>query len=100
FPEALNNVGIFYGQQRDLARAETYFRQAVERRPTYGEAANNLALVLRGRGDTASAIALLQTFVEASPAFEPAYITLSRLYMTTARPRGARQVLTRPLQPH
>ena len=39
FPEALNNLGIFYGQQRDLAQAETYFKQAVARRPTYGEAA-------------------------------------------------------------
>ena len=27
FPEALNNVGIFFGQQRDLERAEPYFRR-------------------------------------------------------------------------
>ena len=51
FPEALNNLGIFFGRQGDLDRALTYFQQAVDKRPGYGEAANNLALVLAARGE-------------------------------------------------
>ena len=50
FPEALNNLGIFFGRQGDLDRAQTYFQQAVDKRADYGEAANNLALVLAARG--------------------------------------------------
>ena len=40
---------------RPRSRAERYFQQAVEKRPGYGEAANNLALVLSARGDAPTA---------------------------------------------
>jgi Tfp pilus assembly protein PilF/peroxiredoxin len=98
FPEALNNLGIYFGQQRDLERAQAYFRQAVDKRPDYGEAANNLALVLAARGDTASAIALLERFLADNAGFEPAYLTLCRLYLKAGQQREGTQVLERLLQ--
>ena len=75
-----------------------YFRQAVEKRPDYGEAANNLALVLNARGDKGAATALLERLLKDNPAFEPAYVTLCRLYLASGQPRQAMQVLERLLQ--
>ena len=33
FPEAFNNLGIYFARQGDMAQAEAYFRQAVAARP-------------------------------------------------------------------
>ena len=41
-------------------RAERYFREALARRADYGEAANNLALVLVARGQADEAVELLE----------------------------------------
>jgi tetratricopeptide (TPR) repeat protein len=70
----------------------------VEARPTYGEAGNNLALVLMARDDPANAVAVLQRLLEASPDFEMTYVTLAKIYASTDRSREALQVLERLLQ--
>ena len=98
FPEALNNLGIFFGQRGDLEQAESYFKKAVAARDGYGEATNNLALVLAARGDSPGAIALLQRFLEKSPAFEPSYVTLAKIYLGGGRKREGTQVLELLLQ--
>ena len=57
FPEALNNLGIFYGTPaRSRSRARRTFSRRSTSAATYGEAANNLALVLDARGETDKAI--------------------------------------------
>ena len=98
FPEALNNLGIFYGPQGDLDRALGYFQQAVEKRPGYGEAANNLALVLNARGEPDKAIAVLQRLLQANPSFEMGYVTLCRVYLKAGNRQEATQVLEMLLQ--
>src|SRR5262249_37660327 len=85
FPEALNNLGIFFGRQGDLARAQTYFQQAVDKRAEYGEAANNLALVLFARGETDKALGVLQKLLQANPDFEMGYVTMCRIYLKAGR---------------
>ena len=60
----------------DRPQAESYFRQAVDKRPGYGEAANNLALVLMARDDVEGATAVLQRLLRENPDFEMTYVTL------------------------
>ena len=48
-----------------MDRAERYFRDALSRRADYGEAANNLALVLVSRGQADAAVSLLEDVSEA-----------------------------------
>ena len=78
--------------------AEPYFREALAERPDYGEAANNLALVLVARGQPDDAVRLLEEFLETHPEFEDTYITLAKIYLTTDRAARALAVLERLLQ--
>ena len=59
---------------------------------------NNLALVLAAKGDAAGATLVLQRLLEVAPEFEPAYVTLSRIYLQAGRRRDAVQVLELLLQ--
>ncbi len=68
------------------------------RRPDYGEAANNLALVLVTRGQPDDALRLLTVFLEKNPEFESTYITLAKIYLTTNRRREGLEILERLLQ--
>jgi tetratricopeptide (TPR) repeat protein len=70
----------------------------VKARPGYGEAANNLALVLGATGDVDAAIAVIQRLLEQAPDFEAAYVTLARIYLQTGRRREGVQVLELLLQ--
>ena len=66
FPEALNNLGLLYGRG-DMERAERNFRAALSRRGNYGEAANNLAIVLVSKGQMDAAVQLLEGFLDKTP---------------------------------
>ena len=77
---------------------EARFRQALERRPDYGEAANNLALVLVARGDSDAAVRLLEDFLARDPGFENGYITLAKIHLAAQRRKDAQAVLQRLLQ--
>ena len=81
-----------------MERAEHYFREALAKRRDYGEAANNLALVLVARGKPDDAVRLLEGFLQTRPESEDAYITLAKVYLATDRPREGLQVLERLLQ--
>jgi tetratricopeptide (TPR) repeat protein len=67
-------------------------------KPDYGEAANNLALVLVARDRKDEALALLQGFLEANPGFENTYITLAKLHLQAGRQREGVAVLQRLLE--
>ena len=62
----LTNAGLCLGQQPDLVAAERLFREALERRPTYGEALLQLCLLKYQQEDFMSARAFLQRFMATS----------------------------------
>ncbi len=81
-----------------MDRAERYFRDALGRRPDYGEAANNLALVLVSRGQTDAAVALLQGVLKRTPEYEAAYVTLAKIHFSAGRSKEGIAVLEQLLQ--
>lgn len=62
----LTNAGICMAQQPDAAAAESLFRQALERRSTYGEALLQLCLLKYQQEDFMSARAFLERFMSSS----------------------------------
>jgi predicted Zn-dependent protease len=70
----------------------------LNQRSTYGEAANNLALVLTARGETEKAIEVLRRLLQANPGFEMAYVTLCRIYLKAGQQQEGTQVLEQLLQ--
>lgn len=59
----LTNAGLCLAQQPDLVEAERLFREALERRPTHGEALLQLCLLKYQQEDFMSARAFLQRFM-------------------------------------
>ncbi|HMJ85423.1 MAG TPA: tetratricopeptide repeat protein, partial [Vicinamibacterales bacterium] len=86
------------GRAGDMNRAERYFRDALGRRPDYGEAANNLALVLVSKGQPDAAVDLLQGILSRMPKYEAAYVTLAKIHLSAGRSKEGIAVLERLLQ--
>ena len=63
----MTNAGVCFMQEPDLAKAETWFRRALERRPTHPEALLQMALLKHSTGDDLSARAFLQRYRETNP---------------------------------
>ncbi|MGI9272155.1 MAG: type IV pilus biogenesis/stability protein PilW [Woeseiaceae bacterium] len=63
----LTNAGVCLTQKPDLAEAETYFRRALDRKPNYGEALIQLALVKIGQEEYLAARAFLQRYLGSYP---------------------------------
>lgn len=64
-------LGILCGE--DLAKAETYYRKALARDPSFAAADNSLAWIAESRGDSALAREYLKKAMEANPR-EPKYL--------------------------
>jgi type IV pilus assembly protein PilF len=62
----LTNAGLCMAQKPDVAEAERFFREALERRSTYGEALLQLCLLKYQQQDYMSARAFLQRFMSAN----------------------------------
>ena len=62
----MTNAGVCVAQKPDLIRAEEYFRQALERRPTYGEALIQMASLKQKEGACLTARAFLQRYLAAN----------------------------------
>ena len=71
---------------------------ALGRRPDYGEAANNLALVFASRGQTDAAVGLLQGVLKRTPEYEAAYVTLAKIHFSAGRSNEGIAVLEQLLQ--
>ena len=59
----LTNAGLCMRQKPDVAAAETFFRQALERKPNYGEALLQLCLLKFQQQDFLGSRAFLQRFM-------------------------------------
>lgn len=64
----LTNAGVCMAQKPDNEAAESYFRQALERKRNYPEALLQLALLKRRTGDDLAARAFLQRYMAVQPA--------------------------------
>lgn len=64
----LTNAGVCMAQKPDYAEAETFFRKALERRPTYGEALLQMCLLKYQEQDFLSARAFLQRYMATNTA--------------------------------
>ncbi len=64
----MTNAGVCMGQKPDVALAEQYFRQALERRSTYGEALIQMAALKHRTGDNFNASAFMQRYLAANEA--------------------------------
>ena len=63
-PEVMmSNAGVCMAKKPDLALAEQYLRQAIERRPNYGEALIQLAALKHRNDDSLTARAFLQRYL-------------------------------------
>ena len=75
-PEALTNLGVLQFERRAPQEAMASFRAALERDPTYVQAAVNLADVQRAVGDDASAEQTLRQAIARSPDAASAHFSL------------------------
>lgn len=62
----MNNAGVCMLQKPDLELAEQYFRQAVERKPNYGDALLQLSLLKFSSDDYLGARAFLQRYLSSN----------------------------------
>jgi len=67
----MTNAGVCLVQKPDYARAEDYFRAALERRPSYAEALLQMTLLKRRTGEPLSARAFLQRYLATNPPSAP-----------------------------
>ena len=59
----LTNAGVCMTQKPDLAKAESFFRHALDIRPNYGEALLQMCLLKHSQGDDLNARAFLQRYL-------------------------------------
>lgn len=59
----MTNAGVCMAQKPDYALAESYFREALDRRANYGEALLQMSLLKHQSGDSLTARAFLQRFL-------------------------------------
>lgn len=64
----LTNAGVCLVQKPDHARAETFFRRALDEKTNYGEALIQLAVLKHDTGDDLHARAFLQRYLASNPA--------------------------------
>lgn len=67
----MTNAGVCVAQRPDLALAEQYFRQALQLRPTFGEALIQMAALKHRTEDNLTARAFLQRYLAANPPSAP-----------------------------
>lgn len=63
----MTNAGVCMKQKPDYALAESYLRQALQRRPTYGEGLLQLAILKFETGDNLGARAFLERYTAGNP---------------------------------
>ncbi len=78
--EEHNERGVMYFHRRELTAAEREFGAAIEIRPDFAEAYNNLGLTLSDLGRKEEAVAAFKKAIELAPEAPEAYNNLGCLY--------------------
>jgi Tfp pilus assembly protein PilF len=75
-----HRLGRLQGQPGDLDRAETFYRQCLDRQPDHLDSHRGLAVLLVEKGRSNEAVHLLQVWAEQQPWLADPKIELARLY--------------------
>jgi Flp pilus assembly protein TadD len=67
YAEALNNLGVLFVRQQDLAKAEEQFKSGIRVAPGYDQSYINLARLYAMRSDKASAKEVLLDLLRIQP---------------------------------
>jgi predicted O-linked N-acetylglucosamine transferase (SPINDLY family)/predicted SAM-dependent methyltransferase len=89
YPQGHFKLGTAYEQLEKLDLAEASYRKALSLAADYGQAANNLALIMIKRGDNADGETLLRQALAESIDFFDGHLNLANLLARTARPTEA-----------
>src|SRR5262249_61729383 len=84
----------------DNDRAERYLLRALQSRPVYPEALNNLGILYLRTQRRDQAVARFEECIRVAPTFDQAYLNLARVYAIEDRPDEARAVLLELLKQH
>ncbi len=94
-PGALNDLAELLRQRNDLAAAERFARQAVNRAPDFPQAWSTLGEILHQKGETPAAISALFCAVSLQAPTPRAGLLLARLYQETGDARACDTLLKR-----
>jgi Flp pilus assembly protein TadD len=78
--------------------ASDYLQRAIELRPDYAEALNNLGIVFVRQQDFAKAEEQFRAGIRVAPNFDQSYLNLARLYVMRSDKEKGREVLEQLLR--
>jgi len=91
---------MVFAQTDDTARALEHFQRALQARPEYPEALNNLGILYLRTQRRDEAVAKFEECIRVAPAFDQSYLNLARVYVVENTPQKARGVLFELLRQH
>ena len=94
----MSNAGVCMAKKPDPELAEQYFRQALTRRPTYGEALIQLAALKHTTGDNFNAGAFMQRYLAANEATAAVLYLAIQIETENNNDRAATDYLNRLLR--
>ena len=92
--------GMVFAQADDTAKAYEYLQRALQARPVYPEALNNLGVLYLVTQRRDQAVASFEQCIRVAPAFDQAYLNLARVYALEGARDKARGVLLDLLKQH
>ncbi len=98
-PEVMmSNAGVCMAKKPDLELAEQYFRQALARRPRYGEALIQLAALKHRTGDNFNAGAFIQRYLATNEASAAVLYLAIQIETANGNDRAATDLMNRLLR--
>jgi Flp pilus assembly protein TadD len=87
-------------QRGDTPQAEKFLKRALELRPAYPEALNNLGILYLRTERRDQAVASFEESIRVAPDFDQAYLNLARVHAIEDNTAKARAVLEELLKHH
>jgi Flp pilus assembly protein TadD len=91
---------MVFAQADDPDRAYEYLQRALQYRPVYPEALNNLGILYLRTQRRAEAVATFEECIRVAPGFDQSYLNLARVYIVEGTTDKARSVLLELLKQH
>jgi Flp pilus assembly protein TadD len=91
---------MVFAQTGEPERAYEYLRKALQLRPIYAEALNNLGVLYLRTQRRDEAVAMFEECIRVAPGFDQSYLNLARVYSLESAPEKARAVLMKLLTRH